>query len=196
MNRHYAFPFCALLAVSITGCSKKNDSQPTQPARLTTPYVRLTTRFLGDQGRVVVREFVPADCSASVTKDVNFSSNNNIIFYAKPVGAERVEAFILLSDTFLKPGVIGNYGLLTDFLFFLSYAPVGSLPCVFKTSFFQQNAAMHTLTITAYDATARTITGSFAVESNNQFDPTVCSSTPQRGSIQVTGEFKSIPVPF
>ena len=106
MNSHYAIPFCALFAVSIIGCSKKNDSQPTQPARLNTPYVRLTTRFIGDRGKVVLREFVPADCSASVTKDVYITGNNDIIFYAKPSGAEQVEAFISLSDTFLKPGII------------------------------------------------------------------------------------------
>ena len=195
MNSHYAIPFCALFAVLIIGCSKKNDSQPTQPARLTTPYVRLTTRFIGDQGKVVLREFVPADCSASVTKDVYINSNNDIIFYAKPSGAEQVEAFISLSDTYLKPGIIGKYGLLNDFLFWFAYVPGGSSSCVIKSSFIQQNAAMHTFTITAYDAKAKTITGSFEVESNNQFDPTVCSSR-QQGSIQVTGEFKDVPVPF
>ena len=186
----------ALATLLLTGCGKKDDPQSQSSA---TPYVRLNTQFNGNQGLTWLRGYEAPDCSATVTLNTDPVNPDTyaFIFLAAPSGGDRSEIKITMERTKIKPGAVGTYVLGTDFYVDLKYRPA-SKSCNNSAFFCDSRARMKTLNISAYDSNSKRITGTFEASTGNIYNPEDCPITnvSQRGDVQVTGEFKSIQVPF
>jgi hypothetical protein len=189
----YPVLFSILIAA---GCSKKNDPQLQDASP---SYVRLNAQFSGNQGQTFLDGYDASICSATVAADPSGSNPAySFEFVAADPSGKRTSARIYMESSKLKTGVAGTYTLGNDFYLTLDYHPAAGTTCTNSVFMYSSQASMRTFSITVYDAATKRITGTFEAAATNVANPAVCPITnqTQKGSMQATGEFKNVSVPF